>query len=678
MVSVLGDVLYALDKSKKFVVTDETIETTAGRMNELIGTLGYDIHRVNFERGSLERCIMMGDKDAIHNVLHYLLINFEDLKKKAYLAEFLNPVDVPMEYLSDHSLAESYQQLEELQSQFRRAHRMWEERQSASHDLAELKDRLRQDEDDKDRLIQQIQEKENQTAGIPGFAEIFRVTSLLRKEQEKEAELSERLRQCHDELGENAKRCMNVRERRDHMRRQLDNANGQAEVMFSILRNEIARSRESVERLESQIEEYKEHMNDHEEIIKSPAISSKNLEEIETRLKDTRDECEKLDKTIRSKDQIAPSLKMHFNHLNDRETHLRELEAEVQEYEQRNNHALREMSMLEKGFEAKFGRRFLPENEYELFKRDLQEMRDKHNELKQRVEALNSELATLQRTEQILTNQNQQLTRETQRLEELRGVSGYEVHERKLESISIMKNNSDKSKEDTLQDLSTVVIELDQQLRSKAQMLQPFTEKIKNLKKQIADLEKQVDEKKSLRDAENKKFEQKLRPLREQVSALQTTQSMMESQVFANQINKTISEVTKQRIESEKRCLLGSSRFAPSTPTLQAALEQKITDLERDSTALRSQYSVIQQQGSRLVSQKKNLEGVRALLESKLSVLSSTGNVLGTNRDDNDGLNSQFMMAQQMTKMGGGMTNSLNTSAMNNRQNRVDRLIVEQ
>jgi hypothetical protein len=58
-------------------------------------------------------------KDKIYPVLHWVLSEYENLRKRTYLSRYLMPVDVPMEYLTTQTngnleeLVEAYKQLQE-------------------------------------------------------------------------------------------------------------------------------------------------------------------------------------------------------------------------------------------------------------------------------------------------------------------------------------------------------------------------------------------------------------------------------------------------------------------------------------------------------------------------------------------------------------------------------------
>ena len=55
------------------------------------------------------------DKEVVYPAMHWCLQRLPQLKKRAYLARYLMPVEVPMEFMQDQALVdlhESYRQLQ--------------------------------------------------------------------------------------------------------------------------------------------------------------------------------------------------------------------------------------------------------------------------------------------------------------------------------------------------------------------------------------------------------------------------------------------------------------------------------------------------------------------------------------------------------------------------------------
>jgi intraflagellar transport protein 81 len=58
------------------------------------------------------RGLVQGDKHIIHPILEWLLKNMEDLKVRAYLAQYLVKVELPVEMSSDTDISVLYKQVE--------------------------------------------------------------------------------------------------------------------------------------------------------------------------------------------------------------------------------------------------------------------------------------------------------------------------------------------------------------------------------------------------------------------------------------------------------------------------------------------------------------------------------------------------------------------------------------
>ena len=52
-----------------------------------------------------------GDKKIIHPILEWLFQNISELKKRAYLAQFLVKVEIPLEILANVDIAALYEQV---------------------------------------------------------------------------------------------------------------------------------------------------------------------------------------------------------------------------------------------------------------------------------------------------------------------------------------------------------------------------------------------------------------------------------------------------------------------------------------------------------------------------------------------------------------------------------------
>jgi intraflagellar transport protein 81 len=67
----------------------------------------FNIPEDQFE--DFQGLLMSGDKEILHTIMHWCLQRFDHLQKRAYLAKFLMPVDVPSDFLQDEVIVDLMQ-----------------------------------------------------------------------------------------------------------------------------------------------------------------------------------------------------------------------------------------------------------------------------------------------------------------------------------------------------------------------------------------------------------------------------------------------------------------------------------------------------------------------------------------------------------------------------------------
>lgn len=98
------------------------------QVTEFLRILSYDCEFTpEWETGLLN-----GDRKIIYPIYYYLLKNVNVLKKRAYLAKFLVPLDIPEEFAGDPELKRLNEQMKELQAEFQIVHEEYEGIESSS------------------------------------------------------------------------------------------------------------------------------------------------------------------------------------------------------------------------------------------------------------------------------------------------------------------------------------------------------------------------------------------------------------------------------------------------------------------------------------------------------------------------------------------------------------------
>jgi intraflagellar transport protein 81 len=199
--------------------------------------------------------LLSGDHEILHTVLHWCLQRFEHLQKRAYLARFLMPVEIPAEFMGEDLVMDLSQRLKELQADFKEVHKTVDHVRSQGARPGELKNEIAQLEQEKTQLRSKIQklkrDAENEGAN---FDEMLKVTSALRKEQEEELRIHDRLREYRRLLQEAENRFNEVNRRLSELR--SSGVQGQtAEQLFQKLQKDVKELSERRDSLEAAIVE---------------------------------------------------------------------------------------------------------------------------------------------------------------------------------------------------------------------------------------------------------------------------------------------------------------------------------------------------------------------------------------------------------------------------------------
>lgn len=148
-----------------------------------------------------------GDKDVVHPILEFCFSQYEKVKKRAYLAPFLTPVQLPLDLTltqSDDILVKLANRYQALQDEFKHVHMQYDnvtnqggKGMTGEDSLIKEVETLREE---RNQLMKEVDALNRSNKNDEGFLIVLRNITALRQEEEKEKILRDRIDDQSDRL----------------------------------------------------------------------------------------------------------------------------------------------------------------------------------------------------------------------------------------------------------------------------------------------------------------------------------------------------------------------------------------------------------------------------------------------------------------------------------------------
>jgi intraflagellar transport protein 81 len=620
-IEVLNTVLIFLDKKHEVDLREEAPDAMYQRIGEFLHILGYKCsYDIAFQQG-----VVTGDKRVIHPILHWLLRNIDALKKRSYLANYCVTLEVPEDILLDEQVYELHQHYKEQQAQFKAVHSHLEQLRQSSVSPAELKREIVQLDAERDHLVQKIQSFKNKTANMAGFSVLLQATSQLRKEQEEEARIRDKIVEQKQQLDQtqalylDSTRALHqvkdAQKTRDH---------GSAESMLKLLREEVTKNRTTYSRIIREVQEKGTKVAQFEQTLSEPSITQAQISQQDMEIEQRKNEIHHLQQVVEKQNDSDGKLTIYRQQASlvskKKEIALREKRA----LEEERDRLHQELILKEREYEQFKGHKFLNRDEFKRYANNLRDKTAKFKAHKAELADIRQEVAVLSRTEQILTSRARSYDIQVEKLEREKGITGYVDTENELVEVSDKKRDIDMEKGQTLNEISKIVEEINGQIRLKKDKLAPQIKVLRKVRQEYQTVEQDFLQKKGIYDTQKLHYDGEINRITQDLEGLVKEQAQLERTFFELSTLITAADQNRKRAQKEKLCQQGTVTFHPEFPdfkSLSQYYEAEMRKRNDEQQELRKEKKKVEVSHPEALRQRQMFEQLQALMECKLRVV---------------------------------------------------------
>ena len=573
----------------------------------------------NFD-GDFQRGLASGDKKAIYPVLHHILTKLPQMQQRAYLGRYLANIFVPDEFLVDDDMKQAYGEYKEFQAQFQVVHQELEGQRTQALPPQELKKNIDQLEMEKEQLVTKISKLKVKFSGKEDFQQLLEATSKLRKEQEEEAMLNEKMREQQQYL-EWCEGNLLAAQQRLLEARKVTASDISAQEMLKLLKAEVKKNRDFCnERIGRELTEKVKRLESVEQLLNEPVVTQQDIDSLSNDIRTLQREVQLLeDKANHAKNPEDDKLSVYKQQAaaisKKKEKEIEKLQA----LEQEERKLEKKMNLKEKEYESKKGgSKFIGRDELTKYAQVLKVKKTNFELLKGQLKDIRNELTVVTRTEKILKTKAEEETKIMMAIEREHGIEGFGEYKEALEQVSSMKQEIDLKKGSTLEEISKVVSEINYRITESRAKISPLIEETKRARNKLKEINVDYDLKKanydrecSSLDTEKLRLEGELSELLEETTAQETKYQMLHSKI-------QLSDSLIKRVKVEEGCRTGERKFSSEFASLKENYEAKMQQQAKLLTELRGHQKNLKENhefGSRqmkMFSDLKRLLAVRA------------------------------------------------------------------
>ena len=266
--------------------------------------------------------------------------------------------------------------------------------------------------------------------------------------------------------------------------------------MLENLRTETRKNRElNYEIIGRELNDKRERLQRIELLLQEPMTTQNELERLTNDVKRLQKDCMTLEDKLKvntpQDDKLAifkSSAAMLTKKKEQKMEQIKKLEVEKQACE-------KIMSEKEAEYSRQKGGKYMKRDDFRQYAANLRGKNTAYKNMKKTLTEIKSEVKVLNRTKQILQSRAEDLGDFMKNLEKSKGISGYSNIEDQIQGVSSQKENLDNMKDQTLQEITDTVRQIEQEVKDRKQHLAPEIQKLRALRGQMQEIETNHSEK---------------------------------------------------------------------------------------------------------------------------------------------------------------------------------------
>ncbi|KAB7496012.1 Intraflagellar transport protein 81-like protein [Armadillidium nasatum] len=601
LLQILNDVFTEIDPSNKADIREEEPQDTAVRMFGMLRILKYRPPEENAH--AFRSGLVAGQKYIIYPILFWLLQRMDDLKKRAYLAKFLVKLDIPAEIQGDADVADMATKNDELMEQFKMMHMEHEELKNSGFSTTELRRDIASMEEERDLVTRRIERMRQKTDGMPNQEAMLESARNLRKEKEKQKEMSQQESDLRSQIQLADQRIGRIEVQLKDIRKA--SLGTTPEGLIQRLEEEVnVNNYIANEKLPKELTGKKKLVETLKRVADEPAMGQQEIDMINKKVG-------KLSFYRQNASIIARKKEQTFEKLNDLRNELNHIQEEIMEKrEQLNEYS---------------GEEVLRGEEFKLYISKLREKSYNYKLRKAELNELRAEFGVLSRTEEILKAQDSQINEQLSTLETSGGVSGFRDTQESLEQVSSMKAAVDEKKGETLNEMSEMVRELNFKINERKASLAPLLKEVRPLREKMQNLQVEYNDKKMSFNSTSAGLESNTTKLEQDVKSLKDEVLKAETKYHVDSYEKEIMEFKLQQAAEEIKLYL-SKDPQEQKKSLREQLMNEIGEQEKQGWMLKEEQKTVKDLVQTSAKQLGMWQDVIKLMEMKKQCLENIQN----------------------------------------------------